>query len=69
MHLVSTVQQSVRVAGIKVHFAEGESIHTENSYKFTPAKIKAIARECEFELTAQWSDARNLFSDYLLTAI
>ncbi|RMF11272.1 MAG: L-histidine N(alpha)-methyltransferase, partial [Alphaproteobacteria bacterium] len=35
MHLVSTAPQTVNVADRQFTFAEGESIHTENSYKYT----------------------------------
>ena len=48
MHLESLVAQRVRIpasdgcAALTLDFAAGETIHTENSYKFTPAAVKAL---------------------------
>lgn len=69
MHLVSSKAQTARAAGIEVHFAEGETIHTESSYKFTPAMIESLARDSAFELTRTWTDSKHYFADYLLTAV
>src|SRR6201999_4524468 len=41
MHLVSLREQAVRVDGHVVHFARGETIHTENSYKYAPERFAA----------------------------
>jgi dimethylhistidine N-methyltransferase len=68
MHLVSVVQQSVRVDGIDIDFAEGETIHSENSYKFTSRTIEALASETSFEVTREWSDAQGFFKTFLLKA-
>jgi L-histidine N-alpha-methyltransferase len=70
MHLVSVTAQLVRVpgAGIDIEFAEGESIHTESSYKFTTEMIESLARGTGFALEHVWTDARALFADYLLIA-
>jgi dimethylhistidine N-methyltransferase len=43
MHLVSRKAQNVRICGRTIHFRAGESIHTENSYKFTPERFRALA--------------------------
>jgi len=48
MHLVSEREQTVQVDGRRFAFAAGESIHTENSYKYTPASFGALAREAGF---------------------
>lgn len=45
MHLVSTRRQSVHVNGARFDFRAGETIHTENSYKYTPESFRALARE------------------------
>ncbi len=45
MHLVSTHDQDVRVCDRVFHFREGESIHTENSYKYTVLEFQALAAE------------------------
>ena len=43
MHLVSRRHQVVQVAGCAIPFAEGESIHTENSYKYTVGSFQSLA--------------------------
>ena len=43
MHLVSLRDQVVRVAGQAIRFARGETIHTENSYKYAPERFAALA--------------------------
>lgn len=71
MHLVSNAAQHVSVAGIglEIDFAENETIHTENSYKFTKNAIESLGREAGFELARMWTDAGGLYCDYLLTVI
>ncbi len=68
MHLVSLCRQSVEVAGHFFEFASGESIHTENSYKYSTAGFKRLARIAGFAVEASWTDHRRLFSVHLLTA-
>jgi L-histidine Nalpha-methyltransferase len=64
MHLESTCDQCVRIAAaqLDVYFEEGESIHTENSYKFTDATIRMLLRDAGFELEQTWTDERGWFS-------
>lgn len=62
MHLVSRCAQRVSVAGQRYDFAEGESVHTENSYKYTLAGFSAVAREAGYVPAAAWSDAAEQFS-------
>ena len=54
---------------LSLHFAEGETIHTENSYKFTPAAIAALLADSAFTPTRTFTDANNLFAVTLATAI
>jgi uncharacterized SAM-dependent methyltransferase len=54
---------------LSLHFAEGETIHTENSYKFTPAAIAALLVDSAFTPTRTFTDANNLFAVTLATAI
>jgi L-histidine N-alpha-methyltransferase len=63
MHLVSLADQTVTVpaAGVVVRLAEGESIHTENSHKYTPESLRALARDAGFVEDSAWSDARGWF--------
>ncbi len=62
MHLVSGKRQSVRVCGERIEFARGETIHTENSYKYTPASFAALARSSGWSPVAAWSDPDSYFS-------
>ena len=66
MHLLSTRQQIVRIAGQVIEFAEGESIHTENSYKFTIPEFQRIAANAGFDALHAWTDTRRLFSLHYL---
>jgi dimethylhistidine N-methyltransferase len=43
MHLASTRAQKVRIDGTCVVFRRGETIHTENSYKYTVESFQALA--------------------------
>ena len=45
MHLASTKRQMVRINGAAIDFDEGETIHTENSYKYTVKSFRALARK------------------------
>ncbi len=62
MHLVSLKAQQVRVAGRRFDFAAGESIHTENSYKYTSESFAALARAGGWRPAAEWRDPDGLFS-------
>jgi dimethylhistidine N-methyltransferase len=66
MHLVSRKDQAVRIAGHQIHFARGETIHTENSYKHTPERFTAIAGNAGWQCRALWTDPNQLFALYLL---
>lgn len=54
MHLVSRVDQTARVAGRTFRFAAGETIHTENSYKFTVPGFADLARSAGWRLEQAW---------------
>jgi L-histidine N-alpha-methyltransferase len=45
MHLASTRRQTVRINGATIDFQAGETIHTENSYKYTVKSFRALARK------------------------
>ncbi|TVQ62727.1 MAG: L-histidine N(alpha)-methyltransferase [Phycisphaerales bacterium] len=66
MHIVSDREQTVSVAGHRVRFGAGETIHTENSHKFTTAKFSALAGEAGLRLDKAWTDENDLFSVNLL---
>jgi len=67
MHLVSLARQTVTIAGQTFNFEQGETIHTENSYKYSMRGIAAVAEECGFTHSRMWSDHKDLFSIHYLT--
>ena len=68
MHLASRKRQRVRVAGRSFEFRAGETIHTENSYKYTLDSFGAMARGSGWTPVAAWSDPQGYFSVQALTA-
>ncbi len=58
MHLESLREQDVRIPAAKLHvqFAQGETIHTENSYKFTQDAIRALLDDAGFKIEQTWKD-------------
>jgi dimethylhistidine N-methyltransferase len=65
MHLASTKRQKVRVNGTTIDFRAGETIHTENSYKYTIESFQALARGSGWSPLKTWSDG--LFSVHALS--
>ena len=65
MHLVSRSEQTVNVGESRFSFARGESIHTENSYKYTREEFIRLAQRAGFRSDALWVDAEQLFSVHL----
>lgn len=68
MHLVSRCAQTVVAAGEAFEFAEGETIHTENSHKFTVDGFRALATRAGFCPGPVWLDPDRLFSVHWLQA-
>jgi dimethylhistidine N-methyltransferase len=66
MHLVSCRNQTVRVHGHVIRFARGETIHTENSYKYAPEHFAALAAASGWQTAKLWTDSGQLFSLHLL---
>ena len=56
MHLISKKSQTVRLLGTSFSFRPGESIHTENSYKYTIESFTALARGTGWSPLQSWSD-------------
>jgi dimethylhistidine N-methyltransferase len=67
MHLESLVRQKVHVARRTVPFRAGETIHTENSYKYTLARFAAVARGAGWLTRAVFTDPAEYFSVHVLT--
>jgi dimethylhistidine N-methyltransferase len=70
MHLVSTRRQRVRIDALdlELSFEEGETIHTESSYKHDEATLAALAQQSGFAIERQWTDSRRWFADVLMVA-
>ena len=66
MHLVSVREQDVHIAGDTFHFRAGETIHTENSCKYSVAAFQDLARRAGFEPRHVWTDSQQLFSIHYL---
>ncbi|OZB40337.1 MAG: hypothetical protein B7X48_05415 [Acidiphilium sp. 34-60-192] len=66
MHLRSEVAQVVMVAGQAIHFAAGETIHTENSHKYAVPRFQVLASRAGWHTDQVWTDADGLFAVYLL---
>ncbi len=66
MHLVSTRRQTVHVAGVAVAFSDGETIHTECSYKYTLHSFADLAGSAGWTPQAAWTDPAGLFSLHAL---
>jgi dimethylhistidine N-methyltransferase len=75
MHLKSTCRQRVHipttgdVPALNLHFAAGETIHTENSYKFEISSIEALLHDSGFVATKRFTDPGGLFAVSLATAV
>lgn len=66
MHLVSQKEQEVRVGDRLFPFRKGETIHTENSYKYTTQEFSDLASDF-FNLEQTWTDKRNYFNVHYLS--
>lgn len=66
MHLVSRRRQRVRVADRVFEFEPGESIHTENSYKYSHTQFGRMAESSGWEIARRWTDSDGFFAVYLL---
>ncbi len=68
MFLESDVAQTANIGTAQFHFAAGETVHTENSYKYHPDEFAALAAEAGFRVKDMWIDERQWFGVYLLQA-
>jgi dimethylhistidine N-methyltransferase len=68
MHLGSLTKQTVDVGNHRFTFERGETIHTENSYKYSVGEFQTLARCGGFKSVKVWTDAAELFSVHGLTA-
>jgi len=68
MHLVSLTRQSVRIGRHRFAFEAGESIHTENSYKYSIEGFRALAAAAGYLVERSWTDRKALFALHALKA-
>ncbi len=68
MHLVSTRDQTAMVGDRRFAFAEGETIYTEDSYKYSLDDFRRLAVCAGYEPVEAWTDAAGLFSVHALRA-
>jgi uncharacterized SAM-dependent methyltransferase len=68
MHLISLREQVVHVAGRTISFAANETIHTENSYKYTVEDFVTLVKFAAWRACKVWTDHEGLFSVHLLEA-
>ncbi|MHB2207045.1 L-histidine N(alpha)-methyltransferase [Methylobacterium sp. CM6257] len=66
MHLVARDAHAVRVGSDTFAFAEGETIHTESSYKYTVETFRALAERAGWTWLKVWTDPEGLFSVHAL---
>ena len=66
MHLKSTKEQTVSINKELFEFLEGETIHTENCYKFTKESFTAMSSKAGLSPVKTWTDDKNLFAVMLL---
>jgi dimethylhistidine N-methyltransferase len=66
MHLASRKRQKVRVAGRTIELRAGETIHTENSYKYTIDTFAALAQGAGWVPRAVFTDPQHYFSIHVL---
>ncbi|MDJ1177499.1 L-histidine N(alpha)-methyltransferase [Roseofilum sp. BLCC_M91] len=62
LHLISKTSQVVTVAGQEFTFREGESIHSENSHKYSIEDLQELSEAAGFKLKQTWTDSQKLFS-------
>ncbi len=68
MHLISKKALTAEVLGQKFSFRPGESIHTENSYKYSIERFALLARVSGWTLLQTWTDSEAMFSVHALVA-
>jgi dimethylhistidine N-methyltransferase len=69
MHLISLKNQVVLLEEIPIHFREGESIHTENSYKYSVQEFQNLAHQAGWKPIEVWTDQDRLFSIHFFQSV
>lgn len=66
MHLISKVNHSVKIFDEKINFIMGESIHTENSYKYTYQSFQVLVESAGYKIQNFYSDEKSYFGIFIL---
>ncbi len=71
MHLESLGTQRVEIPALdlQLSFARGETIHTENSYKYKPGQTEAMLTAAGFAPMQTWTDKRGWFAVCVARAV
>jgi L-histidine N-alpha-methyltransferase len=71
MHLESLIRQTVDIPalGLEVSLRRGETIHTENSYKFTLKQLQQMLTRAGFQIQERWMDGKKWFSVVMAEAV
>ncbi|AXC09573.1 Dimethylhistidine N-methyltransferase [Acidisarcina polymorpha] len=71
MHLESLITQIVFIPALdlQVRLARAETIHTENSHKFTDQQVESLLHRAGFSVAKQWKDDLGWFGEYLAVAV
>ncbi len=64
MHLVSKVKQFIKIHGTVLKFEEGETIHTESSYKYNVDEFVEICALAKYKIKKTWKDRKRKFCVY-----
>lgn len=68
MHLVSRRTQTVQLGSERFQVMEGQTLHTENSHKFTVEGFRRLARQAGFTPGTVWTDPKQHFAVHWLAA-
>ena len=66
MHLVSLKDQWVQIDKVFLRIKQGETIHTENSYKYDFENFEKLTRDSGFQVVTRWTDPKEYFAVYML---
>lgn len=66
MHLVSRRRQTARIAGRQFQFEPGETVHTENSYKYDVERFVRLATAAGWRVERHWVSPEPAFAVFLL---
>ncbi|MEM8936678.1 MAG: L-histidine N(alpha)-methyltransferase, partial [Pseudomonadota bacterium] len=67
MHLRARVATDIVIDAMSFHFEAGETLHTENSYKYSRARLADLLRETPWKLDKIWTDQQGWYAACLLS--